>query len=126
MNQDLFENLFQEEVYALPPVSTVIYLPKPWSQLTDDEVTLLSRILASVKLNLASVRIQVQAVIDFESIHDTTRLLIFGSKTIPETRPYELVRRGDLSIIWSDPLHLLDDAKKKSLWGALKQLFANG
>ena len=64
------ENLYSEELYSLPP-KVLIVISKPWSEIQEDEKTLLGKILGAVKLSLSSVQIINRAefgVDDFNSL----------------------------------------------------------
>ena len=50
------ESLYSEELYNIPP-KVLIVISKPWSEIQEDEKTLLGKILGSVKLSLSSVQI---------------------------------------------------------------------
>ena len=50
------------------------------------------------------------------------KVLLFGTQA--QVNPYEHVQAQGFSIIRADELGALDDAKKKSLWLALKTMFA--
>ena len=81
--------------------------------------------LNAVKLNLASVQVIVRADFSVEELtaYAPTRILAFGSTLRSSSTLYESLSVGDTSVIISEPLDKLDDAKKKSLWGALKKMF---
>jgi hypothetical protein len=116
--------LFQEDLYVLPPKVTVI-LARPWSDYATEQRTLLSKILASVKLSMAGVQIISSGSFDIKSIpsQSTSNILIFGSRTEPSITPYQLNQAQGFSVIKADDLNELDDQKKKNLWVALKAMF---
>lgn len=118
------ENLFQEELYVLPSPLLII-LEKPWAELSTDELTTLTRMLNAVKLNLASVQIIVRKdfTVDELSAYSPVRILAFGAELKSSSVLYENISIGDTSVIVSESLLHLDDAKKKNLWGALKKMF---
>ena len=118
------ENLYQEELYILPSPLLII-VSKPWATLTAEELTTLTRMLNAVKLNLASVQVIVRADFSVEelSAYSPTRILAFGSTLRSSSTLYDNLSFGNTSVIISEALDKLDDAKKKSLWGALKKMF---
>ena len=114
--------LFTEDVYEVPG-SIAVIVNKPWEKFSDDERSLLAKILGSVKVNLASVRIIARPNITQAEMVSlgSHRILIFGSQA--DISPYQLVQAQGFSAIKADDLLTLDDAKKKSLWLALKAMF---
>ncbi len=118
------ESLYQEELYVLPSPLLII-LSKPWANLTAEEITTLTRMINAVKLNLASVQVIVRKNFTVESLlpYSPKRVLAFGAALQSNTTVYENLSINDVSIIISESLDLLDDAKKKSLWTALKHMF---
>jgi len=103
----------------------LIILSKPWKDLTEDELNTLSRMLQAVKLNLASVQVIIKKEfsVDEFSVLSPKRILAFGSVLKSSSTMYETLSIGETSIIVSESLDKLDDAKKKSLWIALKIMF---
>jgi hypothetical protein len=118
------ENLYQEELYILPSPLLII-VSKPWATLTTEELTTLTRMLNAVKLNLASVQVifRTDFSVDELSAYSPTRVLAFGSTLRSSSALYDNLSFGNTSVIISEALDKLDDAKKKSLWGALKKMF---
>lgn len=124
MSEAPFEHLYQEEVYLVPARTTVV-IDKPWTDVTDDERTLLIKILGSVKLGLAQVQIiskKELTAIEMRAIAPE-RLIVFGSgfKEVPGL--YEFTTVGGIPVIRADSLGLLDDPRKKNLWLALRKMF---
>lgn len=118
------ESLYQEELYVLPS-PLLIVLSTPWNDLAAEELTTLTRMLNAVKLNLASVQIIVRKDFTIEelSAYSPERILAFGSSLKGSSTVYENLSIGGVSVIISESLGQLDDAKKKNLWMALKKMF---
>ena len=118
------ESLYQEELYVLPSPLLII-LSKPWAELTSEELTTLTRMVQAVKLNLASVQIIVQKDFTIADLaaYSPKRVLAFGATFGSTTSLYENLNSEGVSVIISESLDKLDDAKKKSLWVALKKMF---
>ena len=114
--------LYSEDLYTLPS-PTVVVTNKPWEKFTEEEKSLLSKILSSVKVGLSGVRVIFRPAATVEELVSlgSPRVLIFGSNVQVES--YKLVQAHGFSIIRADELTALDDAKKKSLWLALKSMF---
>lgn len=124
MAESVFESLYQEEIYLARP-RTLILIDKPWNEVPDDERALLVKILGSVKLSLAAVQIlhrESVALNDLSALNPE-RVISFGTRLSPVNRQYEYVPIDGYHIIVSDSLSALDDARKKSLWLALRQMF---
>jgi hypothetical protein len=120
----ILENLYQEEIYGLP-ARTLILIDRDWTEISNEEKVLLYKILGSVRLSAAAVQILHR---DDLSINDlmplnVKRIISFGVRVNPVQKQYEHVPMDGLDIILSDSLSSLDDARKKNLWLALKQMF---
>lgn len=118
------EFLYHEDLYKLTD-SILILVDKPWEQLRDEDKTLLSKILGSVKLSLDKVQVLHRSTISLdELIHfQPSKIISFGVTLQENTELYTVINQQGLSFINSEALMSLTDASKKSLWGALKQLF---
>jgi hypothetical protein len=120
----LAENLYQEDLYQIS-TGTMIVLSKEWTELRDEDKALLTKILGSVKLNLAVVRIVVRKEFSPEDLaaYSPARIIAFGSVCKSAPAMYQHQSLAGISIISADALDILDDLKKKNLWLALKQMF---
>jgi hypothetical protein len=118
------ETLYQEDLYQIPP-KFLILLPKPWDQVSETEASQLSKILAAVKLNLASVQVLTKEDVTLESLmpFSPQRIISFGVPFEPAIKPYENTERNGTKIIYADSLDSLDDIKKRNLWLAMKAMF---
>jgi hypothetical protein len=118
-----FVHLFQEPLYQIP-VNVIVVISKPWEKYSAEEKALLAKILGSVKIELASVRLLVYAALTQREIENLAgqKVLIFGTETL-ELKPYENIQAQGFTMIKADDLSALDDAKKKSLWLALRNMF---
>jgi hypothetical protein len=118
------ENLYQEELYQIPS-RVLVVLSKNWEDLSTDEIGVLTKILAAVKLRLDAVQIvtrQEFTMGDF-STFAPVKILAFGAPLKPQANLYEAISFGGTALVVADALHVLDDAKKKALWLALRQMF---
>ena len=118
------ENLYTEELYNLPP-KVLIVISKPWSQIQEEEKTLLGKILSAVKLSLSSVQIINRAefvVADFEAFRPNC-IVTFGAILKNSNKMYEKIMNEQTAIVVADELHQLDDLRKRNLWLTLKQVF---
>ena len=104
------QSTFDEEIYLVKDKITVV-LSEPWEQIAEADRQLLQKILQSVRLNLATVRILHQS--DPPTL--STRGIFFGAADIKTEGP--IVHGPSLSQLQNDP------AGKQKLWVALKQLF---
>jgi len=123
-NPILFKTTYEEEIYSFPQPTTVVLNAK-WIELTEAEVQLLSKILASVKLSLAAVRIVETQKLDLSQwIEKPSKLIGFGV-IVSGVNLYEVVTTPQTQLVLAESLSTLldDDDKKKSLWVGLKQLF---
>lgn len=116
--------LFQEEIYSIAP-KPVVLLQQPWEALSDDEKQLLTKIIAALRTSLDAVVVRSQPVFDLSAWKQKpARLIYFGE--VPKGIPYyEVVQSDGVALVAAASLKdlLPDDAARKQLWGALKQLF---
>ncbi|NBP68030.1 MAG: hypothetical protein EBR30_28940 [Cytophagia bacterium] len=119
-----YEFLYQEDLYLIKnPI--IIVLDKPWETTTEEEKTLLSKILGSIKLNLDQVAIIHQPGIrlnDF-NIYQSCRVISFGVKLSDLQQNYQYHASTTTAFIQADSLGSLTDVTKKNLWVALKAGF---
>ena len=123
--QEALQELYSEDIYSIPG-KTLVILSCPWSELNDASVQLLGKILNSVKLSLSSV--QIISSLKIEDIpldvYNPSGILFFGIPAgLVGATPYQLGRFKGIPTIAADTLDSFDDAKKKSLWLALKAMF---
>ncbi|HEX6889658.1 MAG TPA: hypothetical protein VF141_03160 [Chryseolinea sp.] len=121
------EHLYQEELYSLGPKVLVI-IPIPWDTLSESDQLLLSKILGSVKRTLASVQVLTLKEVDIDVLlfYRPSRIIAFGTSIKVQgeiIQPYKSFRHDQILVIQADRLDQLDDAKKKNLWNALKDMF---
>lgn len=116
--------IYTEELYKLPG-RVLVLLPVPWETLSEDHIALLTKILGSVRLSLAGVQLVCREKVNADEldVFNPSVIISFGSQLHPTPEMYSVTERNGIRIIQSDPLNLLDDTKKKSLWNALKQAF---
>jgi hypothetical protein len=116
--------LFQEEVYNIP-LGILVIVPKPWHTILEEEKALLAKILGSVRISVGSVTIMTQRDVSMEAlqVYKPAKVLIFGSSVNADVKPYDHVVLNGVSVINAHDLSELDDARKKSLWLALRQMF---
>lgn len=120
-----YEFLYQEDLYKATD-TTLILIDRPWTSISEADKVLLSKILGSVKISLEQVNI---LHVDKISLHDIVqynpiRIIAFGTSIAESEGTYKNQKQGNTSFITSEALSVLDDVKKKNLWGALKQMFA--
>lgn len=123
-NLSLFEATFTEDLYLVPPPTTIV-LSSPYKDLTEAEVDLLSKILHAVRLSLSSVRIVEAQTLDLSQWTEKPNRLIGFGITVAGINPYELISTPETRLILADSLSELstNEELKKRLWIVLKQLF---
>jgi hypothetical protein len=117
-------NLYSEELYNIPP-KVLIVISKPWSEIQDDEKTLLGKILGAVKLTLSSVQIINRREFGFNDFHayGPACIIAFGATLKNSTKKYEKIAGDQTAIVVADELRQLDDVRKRNLWLTLKEVF---
>jgi hypothetical protein len=124
-NKDVFEATYAEDLYLIPTPTTVVISSK-WATLTELEIALLTKILNSVRLSIASVRIVELKELDLSQWEEKpSKLIGFGVK-IPGVAFYDMIATPETRLVLADGLDTLskDDDLKKQLWISLKQLFS--
>jgi hypothetical protein len=118
------ENLYSDELYHLPP-KVLIVISKPWSEIQEDEKTLLGKILSAVKLSLSSVQIinRVEFGVDDFHAYGSACIIAFGSTLKNSIKMYEKIMADRTAIVVADELGQLDDIRKRNLWLTLKEVF---
>jgi hypothetical protein len=124
MHPNLLTNLYPEELYKIKPKVSVV-IAKPWNKLTEDETTLLQKILAAVKLSLPAVQIITREEFSLDSFRNNppSHIIAFGAAFQNSDKMYENISVDGTSVVVAHDLGLLDDARKKNLWITLKQIF---
>ncbi|MEZ4944297.1 MAG: hypothetical protein R2804_02105 [Cyclobacteriaceae bacterium] len=119
------EATFTEDLYILPSLTTVL-INTQWKDLGEKEIELLSKILNSVKLRLAAVRIVEMKSLDLSDLKEKPSLLIGFGIDAPGIATYEVVATPETQLVLADSLTTLlgEDQLKKKLWISLKQLFS--
>lgn len=119
------EATFTEDLYVLPALTTVV-INSGWNDLKEDEVELLGKILKSVKLSLAAVRIVEMKSLDLSQWKEKPSRLIGFGVAAPGIATYELITTPETQLVLADSLSTLlgEDQLKKRLWITLKQLFS--
>lgn len=122
--ENINEYIFSEEVYQLA-AKPVVVVNKPWREVSVDESTLLSKILAAIKLSLDSVNIVYQSQLDVTQFSFKPKAVICFGSGAKGLALYEPIEANQVSIVLSESLTdlLKNDASRKFLWQALKKQF---
>lgn len=120
------KELFNEEIYKISQ-KTLVIIPTPWDELAPEIAELLNRILSAVKLDLSAVQILQASAFDDSLIiaNKPNRILLFGVSVHLTIEKYQVANFNGIPIIAADSLDALSEDKKKSLWAALRAMFAN-
>lgn len=123
MSASPLTHLFNEELYTIPPIVTIV-ISKQWDVISEDHKTLLTKILGSVKVGLSSTRVLYREALTMDDLKalGSQRILLFGTQA--QINAYAHIQAQGFSVIRADEFAALDDVKKKSLWLALKNMFA--
>lgn len=121
----LIKNTFGEELYRFP-ASVLVLVPDEWENIGSPEQQLLSKILGSVRLSLAAVRILTVGSFSIDEVmaSNARTILSFGVPVAGLSTFYEARVLEDVTVIMADRINELDDARKKDLWSSLKQVFS--
>lgn len=118
------KNLYTEELYKTPS-RVIVVISRPWAEVSEEDRIVLSKMLVAVKLSLASIQIITMKEFGLNDLYafSPSKVLAFGSSIRSDAKMYEHFTLDGVSVIVAESLEKLDDAKKKSLWLALKQMF---
>jgi len=116
--------LFQEELYRIPS-RVLIVIAEEWEALSENELTILTKLLGALKLSLASVQVITRQSFAMRDIaaFNPARVLVFGAQLQQAPALYENASIDNTPVIVSESLAQLDDSTKKKLWLALRQMF---
>ena len=119
------EKLYQEDLYQIPPRVLVI-LSKPWTDIADNDKIVLQKMMGAVRQHIDTVQIINRASFSLDEVAalSPSKVLVFGVPSPAAFKPYELTTSQGIPVIVAESLEALDDARKKTLWLALKQMFA--
>ncbi|HMJ68032.1 MAG TPA: hypothetical protein VK508_04020 [Cyclobacteriaceae bacterium] len=117
------QTAYSEEIYSIKEKTTVI-LSKPWGEITEGDKQQLQKILQAVRLSIASVRIAHQSVLDLTRLKPVPARVIYFGDPVPGLAQFECIQATG-TVVLAPHLDLLpaDDAGRKKLWIALKQMF---
>lgn len=120
----LLKDLYHEELYMIPS-SVLFVLPEAWEALPESDVTTLTKMIGALRLSMASVRIITQQQFSIADLaaYAPSQVIALGAVCHDSPAPYQVVHIGNTALVVAEALHQLDDAKKKTLWLALKQMF---
>ncbi|MBL7860635.1 MAG: DNA polymerase III subunit psi [Cyclobacteriaceae bacterium] len=122
---ELDQIIFREELYRIKSLPTVV-LTKIWSEISETEKELLSKILAALKLSLDKVQIHYQPELNLARLPVKPERVIYFGALPAGLSYYELIQTHNLALVAAEDLTTLlaKEAARKLLWNALKQLFS--
>lgn len=124
MNIDVFESVFQEEVYFIKP-KLVIVIENPWQSLNEPEIELLKKIIGALKISLESIQLVSQSHLKISSFEKRTNKLIYFGANAGDFANYQTHTFSDITFICSEALSqlLINEVARKQLWAGLKNMF---
>lgn len=123
MSESLAKYLYQEELYKVPPVVTVV-LSRAWDEYTPADMELLEKILVNIRQSTAGVRVLTTDHLDLKTFDEerTAKVLVFGSD-VNGLEPYVVSSAHGFMVLRADDLPALDQERKKKLWAGLREMF---
>jgi hypothetical protein len=131
MENDYLESLYAEELYRIPPKTTIV-ITQPWSDLKEEEKEQLAKITEALRqrihprLSLVALAIVSVSSLDLSTwVEKPDRLIYFGP-AIKGLTNYELIQADGTQMVLSESLADLipNEASRTKLWQALRQLFS--
>jgi hypothetical protein len=100
-------------------------ISKSWSEMQDEEIILLGKILNAVKLSLAAVQVVTRRAFSAEDFKffQPACIIAFGATLKDSTKMYENLTLDGIPIVVAHEFNQLEDTRKKNLWLTLKQVF---
>jgi len=119
------KTIYTEELYSIQQLPTVL-LTKPWLEVNDAEKEQLSKILSALRLPMERVTIKFQPAFDLSGWNEKPEKLIYFGALPAGITYYEVIDVNGVSLVASESLAALlaNEAARKRLWGALRQLFS--
>lgn len=119
------ESLYQEELYQVPP-KVIFIIAQPWEDLSESDTATLTKLISALKLSIAGVQINSMKSFSLDALtaYNPNKVIALGASFESSTLLYENFLEGGVSIILSESISQLDDAKKKNLWLALRKMFS--
>ncbi len=116
--------IFNNELYQLPE-RVIVLIPVSWENMSEDQITQLSKILSYVKFTLEGVQVltYTEVAVSELDVFKPSIVLSFGTKLKPPLSPYETHTVKGTQIIYSAALGSLGDSEKRNLMSALKEAF---
>lgn len=124
---EILQQTFTEEIYRIP-AKVIVVIPVKWSALDVSDIELLRKILNAVNLTLDGVHVLKSDALNVQELmaYTPTGIVSFGVDTNPSVPYYEVTTLDRIPVLRAHVLNSLDDAKKKNLWVALRQMFTSG
>lgn len=124
MTSALLDHLYQEELYQVS-VPAIFIMDQSWDELAEADQLTLTKMIGALKLNPASVQMLTLSNLKAEDLYALApaRIVVLGTNFQSSSKQYEPVVFGGNTFVVADSITKLDDARKKSLWLALKKMF---
>lgn len=124
MSDTAVESLYNEDLYIIPS-RVVFIISQPWEEFSEAEQATLSKMIGALKLSMGAVQILTYKTFSIETLKAfaPTKIVALGATFDTSTKMYEHFTHDGVSIVLADALPAWDDAKKKNLWLALRQMF---
>ncbi len=127
----IFESLYTEDLYQLPPKTQVI-ITKPWGELSEAEKEQLTKITEALRqrisstLNLDAFQVVYTPALDLSAWLEKPQRLIYFGPAIKGLNYFELIETESTKMVLSESLLELiaNEGSRQKLWTALKQLFS--
>lgn len=124
MTTALLDHLYQEELYQVS-VPAIFIMDQSWDELAEADQLTLTKMIGALKLNPASVQMLTLSNLKAEDLAALApaRIVVLGSVFQSSSKQYEPITFDRNTFVVADSVTKLDDARKKSLWLALKKMF---
>jgi hypothetical protein len=122
MQPEIFQSVFQEEIYSLRPHLTVV-INRAWPDLKEQEKEQLTKIIAALK-NVHSVDVVTQPTLNIAYFKGRTQYVIYFGEVPAGIAYYQVMEAEGIRFICSESLSQLitNESLRKQLWVGLQPL----
>jgi DNA polymerase III psi subunit len=115
--------IFTEELYLIR--RTTLIFSQPVDTISEQDRTLLDKILQAVKLSFHDVTVVHQSTLDLGALAMRPKRVIYFGTPVTGLSPFEVISVDGSSIVLAPALSALhnDPASKQKLWIALRTMF---
>lgn len=125
MSLSVLSSLYSEDLYRIScPV--IVVVAQPWEAYTEEDKKMLTKLIYAVQSSPSAVTVLHRTEFSLSDLKNfgPEKVLVFGtSPSDLKLNLHEPTPAQGFTVIRAEDLGELDETKKRSLWGGLKQMF---